>query len=1355
MCADCDPLNGGGGSYYPPNDPNFSTARQRPVNQTLAPIDGGLDPHPRPGVNLGSRNFNWGVPLVHLTGRAGLDLDLTLSLNSLVWTKDGSNIKYNADLGSPAPGFQLGFPKLQQRFTDSLSGGYAYEMVTPAGSRVELRQIGTSSIYESQDGSYTQLDTSTMVVRTTDGTQFTFVPVTNNSEYRCTQIKDRNGNYISATYDTTNGHLLTITDTLGRLITFAYDGSNNLSTIQQMWAGVIHNWATFSYGQVWPVPNFGGGLHVNGPNNSTWVTVLTQVSLHDGSYYTFNYNTNFGQVNRINYYAPDAHLLAYTSYNLDSSTGQTDCPRFTEQHVWAQNWNNNAEAVTTYSVASDNSWSQETAPDGTIYKEFFATSGWQNGLTTSTENWSGGVKQKWTTLTWTQDNTSLSYQNNPRVTETNIYDASGNRRRTTISYSSVTVGSTVIHLPETVREYGGANADQVLRRTDTLYMWNSVMLDKRVIGVLWRHVVYEGESTLRSMEEYVYDWLNNVQNTAPSVHHDTANYGAGLGAARGIVVGVLRYNANDTSQGIWVRSFGYNLAGEIVWTDDARGHRTNISYTDSFSDGNNGRGTLAYPTTITDADNYSSTVQYNFDFGGVTRTQDPKGAVVTTTYDSAARTQQVTNQFNGAYRRFVYTSDGLQVLSYETIQDGAGEAYSNTVLDGAGRVRASAADNPGSTGLYVGQYTTYDVMGRAVASTNPTEINGSWTPAGDDAAGWIWTNQSYDWKGRPMLTTLPDGSTRENTYGGCGCAGGEVITVRDERGRRKRYTKDVLGRLVTVEELNWDQTVYATTTYSYNALDQITQINQAGQTRSFDYDGHARLWHRITPEQGTTTYIYFDDDTVQTVTDARGATTTFAYNNRDLSTSITYGVPAGVGATANVSFGYDAAGNRTSMADGLGSVSYGYNTLSRMTSESRTFTGLGTYTLTYAYNLAGELTSITNPWSAQVSYNHDKIGRPTSVSGSGYYGVSSYVNSISYRAFGGAKQVAYGNGRTLSLGYDNRRRVTDWTVPSVLGWQYSYTDVGENSGRVMFAKNTVSSTAGGARDDTLDRSYDYDHLGRLIVSHTGYEARLHMNRQQQGDSTNYGPYSQSYGYDQWGNMTTRVGWGGTDGGYINWTPSYTNNRLNTNPATGAAMQYDAAGNLTNDSYQVFSYDATGQQAYASGSPVSQSYDGDGLRVKKLDAGITTWYLRSSVLSGQVICELNVSGSWARGYVYLGGQMVAIQSSGVNWVHQDPITKSQRVTNSSGTVTSTIDLDPWGGETSTSSNQAFQPHRYTSYERDVNGSDDAMMRRYHAYWNHFDQPDPHDGSYDFADRKVQSICRRRTWLRTVWPSVSRL
>ena len=308
ICADCDPQSGGGGStHYPTGDVRFSNARQLPQNETG-----------QTAVDLGSRNFNWSLPLLSLGGRAGLDVDLTLFYNSLVWTKDGSNIKYNADLGNPAPGFRLAFPTLQPGFVNPL-GVFSYLMIAPSGARVELRRISNTSIYESRNSGYAQLDTSNVnafLVRTTDGTQLTFNPVTNNGEYRCTEIKDRNGNYISATYNTTNGHLLTITDTLGRVINFDYDTNNNLQAIRQTWAGGAHNWATFVYGEVYVAPSFGGSLLVNGPDNN-YVTVLTQVSLHDGSYFTFNYNASFGQVNRINHYASDSHLLSYTSYNLD------------------------------------------------------------------------------------------------------------------------------------------------------------------------------------------------------------------------------------------------------------------------------------------------------------------------------------------------------------------------------------------------------------------------------------------------------------------------------------------------------------------------------------------------------------------------------------------------------------------------------------------------------------------------------------------------------------------------------------------------------------------------------------------------------------------------------------------------------------------------------------------------------------------------------------------------------------------------------------------------------------------------------------------------------------------------------
>jgi RHS repeat-associated protein len=181
------------------------------------------------------------------------------------------------------------------------------------------------------------------------------------------------------------------------------------------------------------------------------------------------------------------------------------------------------------------------------------------------------------------------------------------------------------------------------------------------------------------------------------------------------------------------------------------------------------------------------------------------------------------------------------------------------------------------------------------------------------------------------------------------------------------------------------------------------------------------------------------------------------------------------------------------------------------------------------------------------------------------------------------------------------------------------------------------------------------------------------------------------------------------------------------------LGYDAAGNLTSDGSQSFTYDATGQQATASGTGLTQSYDGAGLRLRKTENGVTTYYVRSSVLGGQVVGELNGSGSVQRGYVYSGSQLLALQSGGsVQWVHQEPYSKGQRLTDTSGNVVSTVELDPWGGDTSRSSNQAFQPHRFATYERDANGGDDAMMRRYQGTQRRFAQPDPYDGSFNPSD-----------------------
>ena len=150
-----------------------------------------------------------------------------------------------------------------------------------------------------------------------------------------------------------------------------------------------------------------------------------------------------------------------------------------------------------------------------------------------------------------------------------------------------------------------------------------------------------------------------------------------------------------------------------------------------------------------------------------------------------------------------------------------------------------------------------------------------------------------------------------------------------------------------------------------------------------------------------------------------------------------------------------------------------------------------------------------------------------------------------------------------------------------------------------------------------------------------------------------------------------------------------------------------------------------------GSSIVQAYDGDGLRVKKTQSGASTWYLRSSVLGGQVIAEVDANG-WERGYVYAGNSLLAVQQGGVFWMYEDPVTKSKRVCDANGNVVSGIETDPFGADTSLSFAQAFQPKKFTSYDRDANGSDEAMFRRYNRWHSRFDQPDPYQGSYSLSN-----------------------
>ncbi|MBX3294003.1 MAG: hypothetical protein KF881_14035 [Acidobacteria bacterium] len=100
------------------------------------------------------------------------------------------------------------------------------------------------------------------------------------------------------------------------------------------------------------------------------------------------------------------------------------------------------------------------------------------------------------------------------------------------------------------------------------------------------------------------------------------------------------------------------------------------------------------------------------------------------------------------------------------------------------------------------------------------------------------------------------------------------------------------------------------------------------------------------------------------------------------------------------------------MTDGLGTQTYEYDELSRLTAETRSFTDTlanaplpdNSFRLEYTYHLAGQLKSLKDPYGQQINYGHDRAGKMFSVWGStSFAGISTYLSSVAYRSWGGVK----------------------------------------------------------------------------------------------------------------------------------------------------------------------------------------------------------------------------------------------------------------------------------------------------------------------------------------------------------------
>lgn len=398
------------------------------------------------------------------------------------------------------------------------------------------------------------------------------------------------------------------------------------------------------------------------------------------------------------------------------------------------------------------------------------------------------------------------------------------------------------------------------------------------------------------------------------------------------------------------------------------------------------------------------------------------------------------------------------------------------------------------------------------------------------------------------------------------------------------------------------------------------------------------------------------------------ASQTISYNARHLITGISYAAPAPITVPASLSFSYDAAGNRASMTDEIGSASYTYDQLSRISSESRTFDTVGPLSIGYEYNLAGQLKKITDPTNMAIAYDYDKVGRNIAVTGENtlYANVAEYAPSISYRAWGAIKAMTYGNNYTLAVSFNSRllpsefdlKKSPQFNSVSILKTQYHY----YADASVKFADR---STFNG-----FDRAFAYDQVSMLKEAYSGGEATDFVNGTSGGGS---GPYRQTYQHDVFGNLTNRSGnyWSTPDV----FSATYLNNK-NQDPL----WEFDADGRHEQDGTLQYEYDAAGQNrsifAPSSNTTTTMLRDGDGRQIKRIDAppgsSVNTYYLRSSVLDGRIIAELSPTGQKVRGYVFAGDELLATQEfNSVKWMHKDPITGSSGQSIQNGTFISRL------------------------------------------------------------------------------------
>ena len=525
-----------------------------------------------------------------------------------------------------------------------------------------------------------------------------------------------------------------------------------------------------------------------------------------------------------------------------------------------------------------------------------------------------------------------------------------------------------------------------------------------------------------------------------------------------------------------------------------------------------------------------------------------------------------------------------------------------------------------------------------------------------------WTTTAFDAVGRVTFVTSPDTSVVSTVYSG------NRVLVTDQALKQRLSETDALGHLKDIWEVRTADAATESisfpghaevvagynTTYEYDSLDNLTKVTQGTQMqRTFAYDSLKRLTSASNPENGTVSYQYDNNGNLLVKKDAREVFIHFSYDalNRPIrrwyngssspsaSGNNVPALPTGVSASHEINYSYDAPGETnngrgrlSSVTSSVSSYSYsGYDALGRVLGGTQATDGQS-YTMSYSYDLAGNIKSQSYPSGRVVASEYELAGRLAGVknqaNGLYYAGAAATdsTNRLQYTAHGTPSQMRLGNGLWEHTNFNTRLQPTQIglgtssTNSSVLQLDYSY-GATANNGNVLSHTITVP-TIGAVAGFTATQAYTYDALNRLATA-----------QENSGAS-----WTQNFSYDRYGNRSFAGGTSSPSPLNVSNNPVFNpnDNRIDIAAVGQTLYSYDGAGNLTHDAAgHAFGYDAenklTTYEGGTSNGGATYLYDGDGRRVKKVVGGptiVTTVFVYN--VAGQLVAEYSTAAPPAPG-----------------------------------------------------------------------------------------------------------------------------